>query len=625
MQINKFFKRNRLIFIIILFSLLVMYIIATFGKLAATPGTQNNLKFETPQRGSIFDKNGKPLAVQCDFFHIAIQPSAIKKLNDFAKYLAPVTNMSEAQILTTIKSAPADFLYLEKSITRDQKDAIQKVISDHALSGIHFDKIPGRIYPENSLASQVVGYMGNAGTGLSGIEYSMQNILQPSEIDIQKGESNIGHNIFLTIDANLQYKLEQIAQTAMEETQAESFMLIAAEAKTGEILSYISLPSVNLNEYPKSTKEERKDRPAMDAYEPGSVFKIFTVSACLQSKAITPDEVFYCDGGEWIRGSNGEKAYIKCLGTHGAQTARGALAYSCNDILAQMAEKIDTQTFLDTMHKFGFGSRTGIESPGETAGLFKDQNSPMWSFRSKPTMAIGQEISVSALQMVEATTAIANGGIPVQLTLVSKITDTNGTVEYQHVPALKPRVVDNWVTKDILSYMQTVAEIGTGYRARRKDINMGVKTGTAQILDPSTGTYSTSNFISNCVSIFPIEDPEIILYIVISKAKGETYAGRIVAPIIGEAADVIIDHLGLARGGAASITHTGKIIIPATKNFEVKDLVPDFTGAAKRELAKLLLREDLQVLIHGEGYVVSQIPSPGTPVTENMKIELFLE
>ena len=625
MQINTFFKRNRLIFVILLFSVLVLYIIATFAKLATTSVTANNIKVETPQRGSIFDKNGKPLAVQSDFFHIAVQPSAINNLNDFAKYLAPVTNMTEAQILAKIRSAPADFLYLQKSITRDQKDAIQKVISEHSLSGIHFDKIPGRIYPENALASQVIGYMGNAGTGLSGIEYSMQNILQPNENTIKKGESNVGHNIFLTIDANLQYKLEEIGRTAMKETQAESFMLIAAEAKTGEVLSYISLPSANLNEYPKSTKEQQKDRPAMDAYEPGSVFKIFTVAACLQSKAITPDEVFYCDGGEWVYGANGEKAYIKCLGVHGAQTVRGALAYSCNDILAQIAEKIDAQTFLDTMHKFGFGSRTGIERPGETSGLFKDKNSPLWSFRSKATMAIGQEISVSALQMVEATTAIANGGIPVQLTLVSKITDTNGVVDYQHVPAYKPRVVDDWVTKDILSFMQTVAEKGTGYRARRKDIDMGVKTGTAQILDPATGTYSTTDFISNCVSVFPVEDPDIILYSVLSKAKGETYAGRIVAPIIGEAADVIIDHLGLARGGAASISHTGKIIIPASKDFEITDSIPDFTGAAKRELAKLLLRNDLQVLIHGDGYVVSQSPSPGTPFTENMKIELFLE
>ncbi|HZK19862.1 MAG TPA: penicillin-binding protein, partial [Treponemataceae bacterium] len=498
-------------------------------------------------------------------------------------------------------------------------------IKDNTISGIYFDKIPGRTYPENALASHIIGYMGNAGVGLSGIEYSMQNVLQPTEADIRKGKSHIGHNIFLTIDANLQYKLEQLALESMETTQAESFMLLAAEAKTGEILSYISLPSANLNEYPKSNIEERRDRPAIDAYEPGSVFKIFTVAACLQAGTITPDEIFYCNGGEYITGSGNEKAFIKCLGYHGALTARGALTYSCNDVITQIAQKTNAQDLLNSYKYFGFGSRTRIELPGETAGLLKDQRDPLWSFRSKATIGIGQELSVSALQMVQASTAIANKGTPVQLTLVSKITDTNGTLDYEHVPALKNKILDDWVADHLLSCMQTVAEKGTGFRAYRKDISIGVKTGTAQVLDSKTGTYSTTDFVSNCLAIFPIETPEIILYIVITKAKGETYAGRIVAPIIGDAADIIIDHMGLARGDASNISHSGKILLPPSKKYEIKNTIPDFTGAAKRELTHALLRNDLHVLIHGEGYVRSQTPEPGTPLRENMKIELFLE
>ncbi|OJF77553.1 MAG: peptidoglycan glycosyltransferase [Treponema sp. CETP13] len=625
MQINHFFKPRRLVILGIVFVALLFYIIFTFGKLAAIPVTAKSQQVEVPQRGGIYDKNGKTLAIESNFYHIAVQPSAIRNLNEFATYLAPVTDLTKEEIISKINNAPIDFLYLEKSINRDKKDIISKTIKEHTLSGIYFDEIPGRIYPENALASQVIGYMGNAGTGLSGIEYTMQNILQPSEEMIKKGSSNIGNNIFLTIDANLQYQLEEIAQKAMEETQAESFMLISANAKTGEILSYISLPSANLNEYPQSTKEEQKDLPAMAAYEPGSVFKIFTVATALQTGAITPEQKFVCDGGEWIYGTGNEKAYIKCLGHHGTITAREALMYSCNDVLVQIAEKISTDDFLSYINKFGFGSKTGLQRPGETAGSVKDKYDPLWSFRSKPTMAIGQEISVSALQMVQATTAIANKGIPVKLTLVSKITDPNANVVYQHKPEYKKRIIDENVAKQILSYMQTVAEKGTGFRAHRDDIDIGVKTGTAQILDPETGTYSTTDFVSNCMSIFPIDDPQIILYIVISKAKGETYSGRIVAPIIGEAADVIIDQLGLARGRASSITHTGKIVIPPSKDYSIDRTVPDFTGAAKRELTHLFLNKNIQVLIHGEGYVISQSPEPGTPVTENMKIELFLE
>jgi cell division protein FtsI (penicillin-binding protein 3) len=173
--------------------------------------------------------------------------------------------------------------------------------------------------------------------------------------------------------------------------------------------------------------------------------------------------------------------------------------------------------------------------------------------------------------------------------------------------------------------METTARSGTGSRANISDVSIGVKTGTAQMLDPETGRYSETDFVSNCVAVFPIEDPEIILYIVINKAKGETYAGRIVAPVIGDAADVIIDHLGMARLNATSLEHSGKIKIYSENPTTLKDVIPDFTGTPKRLLMNLLNRKDMDVSITGDGYVVSQYPEPGTPITKGMILELYLE
>ncbi|MBQ9237929.1 MAG: PASTA domain-containing protein [Treponema sp.] len=263
--------------------------------------------------------------------------------------------------------------------------------------------------------------------------------------------------------------------------------------------------------------------------------------------------------------------------------------------------------------------------PGETAGSVKDTTSRLWSARSKPTIAIGQEISVSALQMVQAATALANGGVPVQLTVIDKTTNRDGSTAYHHQVTYKERIYKEATANYLLSCMETTATTGTGASANLGDISIGVKTGTAQIADAVRGGYSSTDFLSNCIAIFPIEDPEIILYIVIEKAKGETYAGRIVAPVIAEAADTIIDHLGLQRGSAASLAHSGRITIPARTPMTLGVLVPDFTGLSKRELLPLIESQTVRIVINGTGWVTHQSPPPGTPLTENMTIELTLE
>ena len=227
--------------------------------------------------------------------------------------------------------------------------------------------------------------------------------------------------------------------------------------------------------------------------------------------------------------------------------------------------------------------------------------------------------------MVQATTAIANGGLPVQLTVIKQITNKDGSLYYSHEPSYKQRVFSKQTADYILSCMETVATAGTGSRANLNDISIGVKTGTAQMADKENGGYSQTDFLSNCMAIFPVEDPQIVLYIVVEKAKGENYAGRIVAPVIAEAADVIIDHLGMSRGSAASLEHNGRITISNTNSIKIGSTVPDFTGKSKRELLPLIENKTVQLHINGSGWVVSQNPTPGTPITENMVIELNLE
>ncbi len=623
---NGYLRKLRVLILCGLAAAFSCYIAWRYFNLALSNEPVKTVTSHQVLRGSIVDKSGKPLAVAANFYHVVVTPDSIKDLNYFASEFAPALQETPESIADKITSAKSSsFVYLKKKIDQNTYETLRDITDKNGwISAVRFDRIPGRIYPENNLASQVVGYMGNEGTGLSGIEYAMQDTLSPpvnpeAPVDVQ------GKNIYLTIDANLQFKLEKIAREAYTKTQAASLMMIAAEARTGEILSYISLPSANLNEYSKSATEERKDKPAADSYEPGSVFKIFSVASFFDSGAIKEDDIFLCDGVYEKKTASGEKIKIKCLHHHGWITARDALKYSCNDALAQMSEQIESEQFLSRIRSFGFGSKTGIELPGETAGAVRNTSDRFWSARSKPTIAIGQEISVSALQMIQAATAIANGGYLTQLTLVKKITSQGGVEEYVHAPVYKQQIISDKSARYILNCMETVAKSGTGSKANLNDISIGVKTGTAQMADTNGRGYSETDFLSSCMAIFPVEKPEIILYIVIEKARGETLAGRIAAPVIAESASVIIDHLGMSRGGAASFAHSGLITIKNEESVKLSDSVPDFKGLPKRSLLPLLTSKDIKIKINGDGWVVSQTPEPGTEITKDMEIELFLE
>lgn len=620
---NDFFKRKRIFFCFIIVGLLILITVVSYFNLAIQPITAKAKNIAKVERGAIVDRHGVPLAVQTIFYRIGVNTKEIKDKQDFAIKMCSVLDMTEDALFEKIDKK-REYVILKKKATMAEYDEIRSLALDCGFRNINYEQLPGRIYPNNSMASQLIGYMGDEGYGLAGIEFSQQQILSPA-IDASKENPEQGKNIYLTIDTTLQYKLEQIAYDAITETQAESMIMIAADCKTGEILSYISLPSADLNDYGMASNEAKLNRPSTNAYEPGSVFKIFTVGIVTDEKGISANDSFLCDGAYEKRLGNGETVRIKCLEHHGWLTPREALKYSCNDVLGQISDRISDDQFINRIKQLGFGEKTGIELSGETPGFVKDPDNKTWSARSKPTIAIGQEISVSALQMVQAATAIANGGVPVKLRVISKITDKEGNTVYEAAPEERERAFRKGTADYILSCMETTATTGTGSRANIGDVAIGVKTGTAQMADKENGGYSDTDFLSNCIAIFPVDEPQIILYIVIEKAKGETYAGRIVAPVIGKAADVIIDHMGMSRGKAASVEHNGIINIPRSTTIKLGSLMPDFTGFSKKELLPLTNLPEVKININGSGWVTSQNPAPGTPISQGTVIELYLE
>jgi cell division protein FtsI (penicillin-binding protein 3) len=344
----------------------------------------------------------------------------------------------------------------------------------------------------------------------------------------------------------------------------------------------------------------------------------------MDTGAISGDSVFTCNGQYERITARGDRITINCLGEHGRVSARDIIVFSCNTGAAYAADRLSAQGFYDRLRDYGFGARTGAGNPGETAGFLR--LTERWSERSKPTIAMGQEIAVSALQMLQAASAVANDGVLVPPRIVSRIVPPGGSPARNYNAGSPRRILTAESAQTMRGYMRDVtSSIGTGWRANVEDLSLAVKTGTAQLIDPRTGSYSPTDFIASCIALLPAESPSLVLYLVIIKPQGDYLGGRIAAPPIREAAEALINYLGIPRGRNPQLTHPGAISIPALPYPAVNETVPDFYGAAKRMLIPLLLRDDLRIQLSGDGWVVRQSPAPGTPLTPDTVIVLELE
>jgi cell division protein FtsI (penicillin-binding protein 3) len=571
------------------------------------------------ERGPILDRNGRFLALQTRLANISAWRPEIGDMEALCGDLAPILEMPSDEIRERISLAPSDFVYLKKQVDESTSRMIRALKAEGRLRGITVEPIVGRIYPERNLAGQIIGFVGDENDGLAGIEYAFNKELAGTAED-----GGDGSQVILTIDINVQYILEQIAARTLEENRAEAVMLMAMDPRTGDILGSASLPGFDPNDFRSSADGERMDRPAIWAYEPGSVFKVFSLSALMDSGAISGNTAFICNGRYERVTGGGERILINCLGAHGRVSAREIIIFSCNAGAAYASDRLGTDPFYERLREFGFGSRTGAGNPGETAGFLR--SAERWSDRSKPTITMGQEISVSAMQMIQAATAVANDGVLVPPRIVSRIVSPDGKKTAAWEPGPSRRVLKPETARAMRAYMVDVtSSIGTGWRANVEDLSLAVKTGTAQIVDPVTRAYSDTDFIASCIALLPAESPSLVLYLAIIKPRGEILGGRIAAPAIRESAEALVDYLGIPRGRNPQLTHSPSVVLPADRPPQIIDQVPDFSGLAKRTLLPLLLRDDLHIEIQGDGWVRRQSPPPGTPVTPDTVIVLELE
>ncbi|MDR1625021.1 MAG: PASTA domain-containing protein [Spirochaetia bacterium] len=573
------------------------------------------------ERGPILDRNGKILAIQTRLDSVTAWVPWVTNPPETARLLAEALGMNEENLLSRF-SENQGFLYIKRKISPTESGRVQAYLTEGKLEGISLEPEFGRNYPNRTLASHLIGYVGVDNIGLDGLEYTFNQELSPPVVG-QDTDLVLGNQVFLTIDMQVQYAMESIAEETLKTHKASSVMILVMEAKTGEMLGYAALPNYDPNVISNLRPEQTKNKPISLLYEPGSVFKVFSLAAALELGGITPHSTFYCNGYYETTGGDGRKIRIGCLGRHGTVNIERILNLSCNAGAAYASDTIDAESFHYMLGHFGFGESTGIPLNGEEEGMLRPPG--LWSPRSKPTIAIGQEISVTAMQMMKAATALANEGIILQPHIVKKIVSPEGKLvkEYEREP-LK-QLLSPGSAQDIVNYMASVTETGTGKKAALEGIRISTKTGTAQTIDPATGKYSETAFVASCLALFPTEDPRIIAYVVIESPRGgEYYGGRIAAPVIGEVANFLIPYLGISRAGETLIDHPGRITVPRMSLPEITAVVPDFTGYSKRSLLPLLRRGDLKVFLNGSGWVWKQDPPPGTAFTEGMTLSLEL-
>lgn len=573
------------------------------------------------ERGAILDRNGRPLAIQTQLYSVEAWIPHIEDIKETVTLLATVLGQSEDEIFRKLHSTTKS-VYIERKISTKKSEKIREYKKQGKLKGILLRTEYGRIYPEQELSSHIIGYVGVDNIGLEGIEYTFDKELSPEPTAKDQTEI-LGNHIVLTIDINIQFILDKIARQAFKEQKAESIMILAMNAHSGEILGYSSIPDFDPNEFLKYDRNERINRPLTQAYEPGSTFKIFSLASMLEIGAISTEDTFTCEGFYEKELADGNKIRIDCLGVHGIVNPELIIKYSCNAGAAYASENAEDILFYEKLKDFGFGERTGLPLPGESYGIFHEPHT--WSKRSKATIAIGQEISVSAVQMLSAATVFCNDGMLLQPLIVKKIISPEGKVLKTFGREEIRRVVSADVAREMLHMMTSASEAGgTARKAAIEGISIAAKTGTAEVPDPATGLYAKDKFIASIIGMFPSEDPQIILYIIIQNPKGEQYFGsKIAAPLFRQAALEIISYYNIPQEGDNLITQPDEINIKRPSSIKVGSHLPDLIGLPKR-LILPLFQAGIEVYLDGEGYVVAQEPPPGTEIKKGMKVFLKL-
>ena len=641
---------------------------------AAENQRQRRLHVE-PRRGSVFDRNGTPLAVSVDVPSLSADvvemlrgvesaEAQARVLKDASVRLASVLGLVEEELYEKLATRRR-FLWLKRRISADEAEAI-RAMSDpkrdsRPIRGLALEGDARRYYPAREVASTVLGFVAPDGFGKDGLELALDEELRGRSVEVKglrdragrlifadgKSEAHelAGADITLTLDEGLQHLAEQELSASMRTYETKSASLVVLDPRTGEILAMASSPGYNPNDYTDADPEARRDRPISDRFEPGSVMKPFTIAEALANGTLKPTESVYCERGSYQLGN------VVIHDTHISEwmTPTQVLAKSSNIGTLKIALKLGEPALYAGFRRFGFGEPTGIPLPGEAAGVLRPKARP-WVQVETANASFGQGISVTALQLALAFGAIADNGRLHEPMLIKRKMDSRGNVLFEASPKVKREVVPAWVARTVTEMLTAVVEEGgTGVEAAVPGFRVAGKTATAQKVDPKTGKYSQDKYVASFAGFVPADRPRLVIAVVLDEPMIGRYGGDLAGPVFRRVAESALRTLGVTPNhGAPRTMQVTRQDDPADVAMDVLKPPPvavdepaepdpigpplaatltmaDYRGRTVRETVRVVSKLGLLPEIEGTGRLVRQSPEPGTVVPPGTRVHLVFE
>jgi cell division protein FtsI (penicillin-binding protein 3) len=647
---------------------LVYLQVSSHDELVARAHKQQQEAIETsPTRGFVLDRQERELARTIDTTSVFIAPDefdqnetrAMEEIGCVTDVLSSVLSLDQRTLVNQIleaKESGRRFLWVARRIAHEKAQLLETM----DLAGVHTRKEPKRFYPNGPLAANVLGYVGLDGKGLGGIEqvYNEKITGEPGRLFIEKDSrgrayesteisGRPGQTIILTIDQSIQYLAEAALTAAIEQSNAKAGTAIVLDPHTGEILALANAPTFDPNDVGAASPAARANWAVQNFYEPGSTFKVVAFSAAIEKGLARPSDKIDCQMGSITVAGR----LIHDHHPFGNLTLAEALAKSSNVAAIKLGLRLGDPTMHDYITRFGFGTRTGIELPGENAGVVHPLS--RWLPSSIGSVAIGQEVGVTPLQMAAAFGALANDGVRVAPHLIREIRNAAGVTAYRPTPEQR-RVISSETASALRGMLEGVTLNGTAKKAQLDGYTAAGKTGTAQKIDAKTKTYSKTKFVASFVGFAPVNNPAVVIIVVIDEPGGSYHGGDVAAPVFRQIAEQILPEMGvipdtdfknpelvaraiqtpaetsqlredekrrdkeLRREEARALTMPrvtardnsgGEIVYAVAISNAI--LMPDLRGQSVRDVARACAQLGMQVEAHGDGgRVVGQSPQP---------------
>ncbi|HEX7672853.1 MAG TPA: penicillin-binding transpeptidase domain-containing protein [Bdellovibrio sp.] len=660
--------KSRIVFIFVGILLLWSMLMMRAAYLQFLPNDRlnalQNRQFKTKitlqaRRGAIVDRNGRDLAMSATAYSLYADPKLLENRKVLARKIAKVLNQSPEAVYSKIKDGSRRFVWIQRLIEQDKADEIKS----WDIRGLSFVEEWRRVYPNETLLAQTLGFLGIEGQGLEGLELGYDQALRGNQKKViikrdARGrplindglmftENPDGNELKLTIDSDLQYTLESELQNAVTTFDADHAVGIVLDAKTSEILAMSSAPSFDVNKAMTTPSNYRRNKVVTDGFEPGSTMKALVIAGALRDGTVQPNTKFFCENGSYKVGDKIIRE-AETKEKFGDLTVGEILAVSSNIGTTKIAFKMGADRLRQDLLDFGFGQKLGIDLPGEARGMV--QALP-WRPHLLSNISFGQGVAVTPLQIANAYAAIANGGVLNTPFIVQSVRDseTGETTETKVKPIRRVLTAEQAAQMRAMLLGVTTLKIGTGANARVDGFMVAGKTGTAQKVNPNGRGYLKGAYISSFAGFIPANDPKFVIYVAVDSPRKAYYGATVAAPLFARIASYAVRKEGIAPlmlGDERTVnpkTKKAPLVIPKIVKSEpakpvltaaeldqatamkTGDSVPNLMNLSTREVLRRISGQDIKVKFVGQGIVSEVLPSVGSQLPADKNITVILK